>query len=181
MSEVTKLLTVITEDEIKSAIANEARNLSKKFEGQPLVIVAKLSGVFIFISDLIRQLKIDAGVQFVVNLNEDVENEIRKEKVKFGIGLENSLKDKNILIVEDILDAGNSIQALYDFVSSEKPKEIMVLTLLDKFKTKRSINFEYNTLFKVESDYFVGYGLDHNESYRGLRDIYKFTNENEAE
>ncbi|AXK50898.1 phosphoribosyltransferase [Spiroplasma alleghenense] len=180
MKEVTKLLTVITEDEIKSAIANEARNLSKAFEGQALVIVAKLSGVFIFISDLIRQLKIDVGVQFVVNLSEDVNNEIKKEKVKFDIGIQNSLKDKNILIVEDILDAGTSIQALYDFVAKDKPKEIRVLTLLDKFKTKRNISFDYNTLFKVENDFFVGYGLDYNESYRGLRDIYKFTNENEG-
>ncbi|AHI54234.1 hypoxanthine-guanine phosphoribosyltransferase [Spiroplasma sabaudiense Ar-1343] len=178
MEEVTKLLTVITEEEIKSAIISEARNLSKIYEGQSLVIVAKLSGVFIFVSDLIRQLKVDVGVQFVATQSQEVGNEIKSSAAKFDIGISSSLKGKNVLIVEDILDFGTTLQSLYESIEKEKPKEIRVLTLLDKFRTKRSFKFNYKALFNVESDYFVGYGLAHNDSYRGLRDIYKFTKVN---
>lgn len=165
----TNLLTVITEDEIKASIAKIASDYGKMYENEQLIIVAELSGVFVFLSDLIRELPIDTAIQFVTT-----PNQVQLEKrFKIDIGLSTSLKDQNVLIVTDVFYRGSSLSRLYELVQLEKPKDVKILSLVNKQCTNKNTNLPVSYLFNIEDCFLVGYGLTHNESYRGLKSIYK--------
>ncbi|AKU80311.1 phosphoribosyltransferase [Spiroplasma turonicum] len=166
-----KLVTMITEEEIKSAITNAAQKYAKLYENQQLTIVADLRNSFIFIADLIRELPIDVTIQFVATPTHDVEN-CNLHESKIDLGLTSSLKDKNVLIVNDILLNGKTLTRLYDYVKEEEPSSIRILNLLEKENKDRIIDLEFESLFKIENLFIVGYGLTYNESYRGLKAIY---------
>ncbi|AKX34700.1 hypoxanthine-guanine phosphoribosyltransferase [Spiroplasma litorale] len=166
-----KLVTIITEEEIRSAIANAAQSYGKLYENQQLTIVADLRNSFIFIADLIRELPIDVTIQFVATPTKDIEN-CNLQNSKIDLGLTESLKGKNVLIVNDILLNGNTLTRLYDYVKNEDPGSIKILNLIEKDNKDRNISLEYESLFKIDNLFIVGYGLTYNESYRGLKAIY---------
>lgn len=166
---IANLVTVITEDEIKASIMKVASDYGKAYENQQLTIVAELSGVFVFVADLIRELPIDVTIQFVTTPDKAEMN----KKIKIDLGLNSSLKDKNVLILTDIFYEGNALKRMHDIVSLEEPRDIKVLSLIDKQCKNRKVDLEVHSLFKIDEDFIVGYGLTHNESYRGLKSIYK--------
>ncbi|AGR42539.1 phosphoribosyltransferase [Spiroplasma diminutum] len=163
-----KLVTLITEEEIKAAIAKVGSDLGKTYEDQQLTIVADLSSSFIFIADLIRELPIDVTIQFVTNPRED-------EEVLIDLELKNTLKDKNVLIVNDVLNKGNRLERLYNLVKNEGPANVQILNLIEKNTKERNIELESTSLFKIEDLFLVGYGLTYKESYRGLKGIYSLS------
>ncbi|AGR41668.1 phosphoribosyltransferase [Spiroplasma taiwanense] len=163
-----KLVTLVTEEEIKAAIVKAAADFAKLYENEQLTIVADLSSSFIFIADLIRELPIDVTIQFVTTpIHEE-----KDKRVKIDLGLKTTLKDKNVLIVNDILFNGNSLSRLYNLVKEEEPKDIKILTLIEKNSKTREFSEDYTTLFKIDDNFVVGYGLTYKESYRGLKGIY---------
>ncbi|ASP28755.1 hypoxanthine-guanine phosphoribosyltransferase [Spiroplasma corruscae] len=166
-----KLITMITEDEIKSAIINAAQSYGKLYENQQLTIVADVRNSFIFIADLIRELPIDVTIQFVVTPTKELEN-CNLQESKIDLGLTTSLKGKNVLIVNDILNNGNTLNRLFDYVNKEQPLSIKILNLIEKDNKDRNVKLEYESLFKIDNLFIVGYGLTYNESYRGLKAIY---------
>ncbi|ALD66903.1 phosphoribosyltransferase [Spiroplasma cantharicola] len=163
-----KLVTLITEEEIKAAIAKIGTDLGKTYENQQLVIVADLSSSFIFIADLIRELPIDVTIQFVTTPKEN-------EDLLIDLGLKNTLTDKNVLIVNDVLNKGNRLQKLHSLVKKEKPANIQILNLIEKNIKERKMELESASLFKLEDVFVVGYGLTYKESYRGLKGIYSLS------
>ncbi|QHX37070.1 phosphoribosyltransferase [Spiroplasma sp. BIUS-1] len=163
-----KLITLITEEEIKAAIAKAGSDIGKKYEDQQLTIVADLSSSFIFIADLIRELPIDVTIQFVTTPKEN-------EDLIIDLGLKHTLKDKNVLIVNDVLNKGNRLARLYDLVQKEQPNNVSVINLIEKNIKDRNIEVESTSLFKLEDVFIVGYGLTYKESYRGLKGIYSLS------
>ncbi|AUM63044.1 phosphoribosyltransferase [Spiroplasma monobiae] len=165
-----KLVTLITEEEIKAAISKAGTDLGKAYEGQQLTIVADLSSSFIFIADLIRELPIDVTIQFVTNPKEDEDQII-------DLGLKHTLKDKNVLIVNDVLNKGNRLERLNNLVQKEEPANVQILNLIEKNSKDRTVELESTSLFKLEDVFIVGYGLTYKESYRGLKGIYSLSTE----
>ncbi|WP_339020867.1 phosphoribosyltransferase [Spiroplasma endosymbiont of Atherix ibis] len=163
-----KLITLITEEEIKAAITKAGTDIGKKYEDQQLIIVAELSSSFIFIADLIRELPIDATIQFVTTYNEN-------EELLIDLGLKKSLKGKNVLIANDILNKGTRLEKLYNLVKKEEPAYVQILNLVEKNNKERTVHFESTSLFKLEDVFIVGYGLTYKESYRGLKGIYSLS------
>ncbi|WP_339030007.1 MULTISPECIES: phosphoribosyltransferase [unclassified Spiroplasma] len=163
-----KLVTLITEEEIKAAIAKVGTDLGKTYENQQLVIVADLSSSFIFIADLIRELPIDVTIQFVTTPKEN-------EDLLIDLGLKHTLTDKNVLIVNDVLNKGNRLEKLHNLVEKEKPANIQILNLIEKNIKDRKMELESASLFKLEDVFVVGYGLTYKESYRGLKGIYSLS------
>lgn len=161
-----QLTTLISEEEIKSAISKAASEYSKTYENEQLTIVADLSNTFIFVADLIRELQIDTTIQFITR------DAAQEPKSKIDLGLAESLAGKNVLIVTDIYHKGNTLKKIYEIVNGEKPKQVNVLSLIEKKSKDREQELEVNSLFKIEEVYIVGYGLTYNGSYRGLKGIY---------
>ncbi|AUB32164.1 phosphoribosyltransferase [Spiroplasma floricola] len=163
-----KLITLITEEEIKAAITKAGTDIGKRYEDQQLIIVAELSTSFIFIADLIRELPIDATIQFVTTYNEN-------EELLIDLGLKKTLKGKNVLIANDILNKGTRLEKLYNLVKKEEPANVQILNLIEKNNKERTVHLESTSLFKLEDVFIVGYGLTYNESYRGLKGIYSLS------
>ncbi|AOG61079.1 hypoxanthine-guanine phosphoribosyltransferase [Spiroplasma helicoides] len=173
MTENRQLITLIAEDEIKAAIVKAASEYAKMYENEQLTIVAELSSTFVFVADLIRELPIDVTIQFITKIDA-IEGATR-----IDLGLSTSLHNKNVLIVSDVLYKGRTLQKIYDIAMQDKPKDVRVITLIEKKNKDRELSFEVDALFKIEDVFIVGYGLTYNESYRGLKGIYSLSTEGE--
>jgi|GEM_PF-3923683 len=165
------VMILISEEEIKSAIIKAASEYSKMYENEQLTIIADLTNTFVFAADLIRELQIDTTIRFITK--DYYENNHQKPNAEG----EESLKDKNILIITGLLQSGLTSKKIYDNVNDEKPKNIKVLALIEKNSKNKIENFEVSSLFKVEDIFIVGYGITYNKSYGGLKGIYSLQSE----
>lgn len=166
-----QVMILISEEEIKSAIIKAASEYSKMYENEQLTIIADLTNTFVFAADLIRELQIDTTIRFITK--DYYENNRQKPSAED----EESLKDKNILIITGLLQSGLTLKKIYDNVNEEKPKNIKVLSLIEKKSKNKVENFEISSLFKVEDIFIVGYGITYNKSYGGLKGIYSLQSE----
>lgn len=124
-----------------------------------------------FFADLVREISIPVTVDFVrlASYGSETQSsgivEIRKD-------VEMSLKDKNVIIVEDIVDSGNTIETLYHLLAQREPKSLKVCTLIDK-RGRREVEFEADYIgMSMDDGFIIGYGLDLDERYRNLSEIY---------
>jgi hypoxanthine phosphoribosyltransferase len=134
-------------------------------------MLAVLNGAFIFAGDLIRLLKVDAEVSFVKL--KSYRGTVSTGEVQTLIGLMHELKDREVLIVEDIIDTGRTMSKLLEMVWEQSPTSVKVCTLLvkpDVFKNKYRLDY---VGFSIPDKFVVGYGLDYDELGRQLPDIYK--------
>lgn len=161
---------LVSEEEIKEIIDNLSSQINKDYNGEELTVIIILKGSLIFASDLIRMLDMPVSIEFMrvssygagtsssgfINIKQDVECDI---------------EGKNILIIEDIIDSGNTLYKLKEVLSERKPKTCRICTMLDKPERRvADVDVEYQG--KVIPDEFaVGYGLDYNENYRNLKYI----------
>ena len=170
-SDENRLKTVIPYDELLDRVKVLATDISRDFKGKQLVLVATLKGSFIFVADLIRELKIPAHVDFV-----SVSSYIGttpQEKVSLHYGPLHDVKGKHVVVVEDIIDTGETIKVAVDALRKKGALEVKVCSLIKrKHSTDDVLTPEYIG-FKVDSGFVVGYGLDYNENYRNLKGIFE--------
>ncbi|MBW2063057.1 MAG: hypoxanthine phosphoribosyltransferase [Deltaproteobacteria bacterium] len=170
MSEPEKKL-VISQSQIEARVKELARELSRTYEGQEVVLVGVLNGVFMFLSDLVKEMTIPLKVDFV-RLASYGSGSVSSGQVEMKKDVEQDLEGKHVLIVDDIADGGLTLDFLKKHLAEKKPASIRVCVLLDK-KERRSVPVEIDfTGFQVDQGFLVGYGLDYNEKYRYFRDIY---------
>ena len=166
-----ELIPVLSEEEIELAVANLAEKISADYRGRELVLVGVLKGAFVFLADLSRHLTIDVMVDFVrltsYGMNRSSSGEVRLTKE-----LEIDIENKDVLIIEDIIDTGLSLTFLVDYIQSFKPRSVRICTMIDKRERRQTdIQIDY-AAHVVERGFLVGYGLDHAEIYRNLRAVY---------
>ncbi len=173
----TKDLTVyLSKDKINARTKEIASQLSNEFSKEYPVIIGVLNGSFIFLSDLVRLLDFDCEIDFV-----KVNSYIGKEssgKVKLDQDVSIDMNNRRVVLVEDIIDSGLTIEFLYEHILSFKPKDITIVTLLSK---KNNYNLNFNIDFKgfeIGSEFVVGYGLDFNQKYRSLDSLYRLKGKN---
>jgi len=165
---------LISAEEIASIVKKLADQISKDYTGRELVLVCILKGAFMFLSDLVRRLKIPAQIDFV-------------RLASYGAGMESSgiieitkdieipIEGKDVLIIEDIIDSGRTLQFLKDRLSLANPRSVKICALLDK-KARREVEMEADYLGSdVDNVFIVGYGIDFDENYRHLPEIYYVT------
>jgi hypoxanthine phosphoribosyltransferase len=165
---------LITAEEIASIVKILADQISRDYIGKELILVCILKGAFIFLSDLVRHLKIPAKIDFVrlASYGSGMKTSGRIEITK---DIEIPIEGKDILIIEDIIDSGRTLQFLKDRLALSNPRSIKVCALLDK-KSRREVEMEADYLgTEVEDIFIVGYGIDFNENYRYLPEIYYVT------
>jgi hypoxanthine phosphoribosyltransferase len=169
-----RLTLLLSQEEIAFIVKGLADQISKDYGDKELILVCILKGAFMFLSDLIRHLQISVKVDFV-RLASYGAGMKTSGKIEITKDIEIPIEGKDVLIVEDIIDSGRTLQFLKDRFSILNPHSIRVCALLDK-KARREVEIEADYLGKEVDDVFiVGYGIDFNETYRHLPEIYYVT------
>ena len=157
-------------DVIEKRVRELAGTISRDYEGKELIVIGILKGAFIFMADLIRCLSVPCRVDFV-RLASYAEGTSSSGKVVMTKDIETSIKDRDILIVEDVVDTGLTLSFLVNWLKERSPRSIKVCAFLDKRKRRR-VPFEADYVgFTIDDGFVVGYGLDFNEKARFLPDI----------
>lgn len=163
----------IREAEIQKSIVELARRIDADFEGKTPLFVGVLNGSFMFLADLMKHVTIPCEVSFVKLAS--YEGTSSTGAIKQLVGLNENIHDRTVIIVEDIVDTGNTIEHMIDSLKTQRPKEIKVATLLFKPEAyTKDIPVDYVAL-SVPNDFLVGYGLDYDGLGRNLKHIYKIT------
>ena len=170
MDEASKKI-LFSKETIQKRVKELAGQISKDYAGRELIVIGILKGAFIFMADLIREISTPCWVDFARLASYGAGSE-SSGKVVMTKDIETSIKDKDILIVEDILDTGLTMQYFVDWLKERNPKSLRICVFLDKRK-RRKVSFEADYVgFTIEDGFVVGYGLDFNEMYRFTPDIY---------
>lgn len=169
-----RLHPLLSREQIATIVKDLAEQISKDYKGRELVLVCILKGAFIFLSDLIRLLRAPAQVDFVrlASYGTEMKSSGRIEITK---DVEIPIEGKDVLIIDDIIDSGRTLLFLKDRLALLRPRSMKICALLDK-KSRREVEIEADYLGKDVDDVFVvGYGIDFNETYRHLPEIYYVT------
>jgi hypoxanthine phosphoribosyltransferase len=158
--------TVFSESLIQKRISEVALQISENFKNKEILVVAVLNGSFIFCADLVRKINLKIVVDFV-SLSSYCGMKSQC-KVNVVSGLKESVEDKNVLIIEDIVDTGVTLDFLIREISFKNPKNIKTCVLLNKkVIRKKNVSVDYSC-FEVDNSFVVGYGLDYDGLFRGL-------------
>ncbi len=158
-------------DEIKKRVEELALQISRDYEGKDLLLVGVLKGAFIFMADLIRCMKIPSIVDFIRVASYGAGTE-SSGQIKITKDIEVPLAGRDVLIVEDIVDSGITLDYLVKKLAECKPGSLKVCALIDK-RGRRKVPFEADYVgFTMDDGFIVGYGLDFNEMSRFHPDIY---------
>lgn len=159
----------LSPDQIKSRVAEISKQVNLEFENKNPVLIGILNGSFMFLSDLFKNLEIDCELSFLkVKSYENIES---TGEIKQLIGLNHDINNRNIIIVEDIVDTGLTLKFILEELSKFNPLSISVITLLHKpsaLKYKVPINI---VGFEIENKFVVGYGLDYDGFGRNSKEI----------
>lgn len=169
-----RLNRLISRKQITSIVKSLAKQISRDYGDREIVLVCILKGAFMFLSDLVRHLEIPVRVDFVrlASYGPGMKSSGRIEITK---DVELPIEGKDVLIIEDIVDSGHTLQFLKDRLSLANPRSVKICALLDK-KARREVKIEVDYLGREVDDVFVvGYGIDFNEAYRNLPEIYYVT------
>jgi len=162
---------LLPEKTVQEKVGTLARQISKDYSGKEVLLVGVLKGAFIFMADLARRMTIPLKIDFVRLASYGTETQ-SSGKVKFTKDLDTTLRGKDVIVVEDIIDTGITLQQLSRHLKARRPRSLKVVALLDK-PGRRKVNFQADYVgFRIEDHFVVGYGLDCAEEYRNLRGIY---------
>ena len=166
-----KLTTLISNDEIQDRIMEIAKDISKRFRDEIPILIGVLNGSFIFISDLMRKLDIDCEMDFIKMSSYAGQESIGTVTLLKDISA--NITDRHVIVVEDIIDSGLTINFLRDRLEGAKPKSVTIVTLLLK-PDIANLDFDVDYVgFEIPPEFVVGYGLDYNQKLRHLPEIYK--------
>lgn len=161
---------LIHKDKIAEAIRRLAREIRRDLQNTNPLVICILKGSFVFVADLVRALDIPVEVEFV-SLSSYGSGTETSGKVKMRLGTTCSLAGRHILVVDDIIDTGITINYLLSYLRRKKPASLRLCVLLDK-PARRQVAVPIDYLgFTVPNKFIVGYGIDWNEQYRYLPDV----------
>ena len=169
-SVATGLRVLYTRQQIAQRVEELAAEITRDFQGQSVIFVGVLKGASIFLSDLARQVKLDATFDFIIVSSYGNSTESSGE-VRLVKDVDSSMADKNVIIVEDILDTGLTLQFLRKLFLAHQPRALKIAALLDK-ASRRMVPVHGDYVgFTIPDEFVVGYGLDYAERYRNLPDV----------
>ena len=162
---------LIPREDIKKKVKNLARQISSDYEGKELILVGILKGAVFFLSDLARRISIPIKLDFV-RVSSYGSQMHSGGSVRLTKDLELPVAGKSIILVEDIVDTGLTLEYLIKAIEGKGADSIKICALIDKLERRdKAISIDYKG-FQVEEGFIVGYGLDCDEKYRHLPDIY---------
>ena len=163
--DVEKIL--YTEEELNSRVKELGAQITADYQGKAPVLASVLRGSYIFMADLTRAIDLPISVDFMA-VSSYGSGTVSSGQVEIKKDLSDSIEGKDLLIVEDILDSGNTLYYLLDVLRARKPASIRICTLMDKpSRRAKPIRADY-VGFTIPDAFIVGYGLDYDEKYRNL-------------
>jgi hypoxanthine phosphoribosyltransferase len=167
---VSRMKVLITREQITKRVAEMGREITRDFEGQTVLLIGVLKGATIFLSELARAIELDATFDFF-GVSSYADRTHQSGEVRLTKDVDSSLENKNVILVEDILDTGLTMNYLKDVVMTHKPRAFKIAALLDKPARRiQAIDADYLG-FTIPNEFVVGYGLDYAEHYRNLPEI----------
>ncbi|HJC72097.1 MAG TPA: hypoxanthine phosphoribosyltransferase [Candidatus Ruthenibacterium merdavium] len=161
------LKVLLTQEELREKVKELGRQITQDYQGKNLMIVTVLKGAVVFLADLMREIDVPAEIDFMVVSSYGAGTK-SSGVVKIVKDLDVPLKDKDLLIVEDILDSGMTLSYLKELLEGREPRSIRIATLLDK-PARRKVDLKADYIgYSVPDEFVVGYGLDYDEKYRNL-------------
>lgn len=158
---------LVSEAEIKETVKRLADEINNDLAGEDLIVAIILKGSMVFASDLIRKLTMPVTLDFM-RASSYGSGTASSGFINIRQDLENDIAGKNVLVVEDIIDSGNTLHKLKELLRERNPKTVRICTLLDKPSRRVTpVEVEYSGI-AIPDEYVVGYGLDYNETFRNL-------------
>ncbi|MFO7577458.1 MAG: hypoxanthine phosphoribosyltransferase [Pelovirga sp.] len=158
-------------ERIAAEVSRLGMEISRDFAGQDVMLISVLKGSFLFVADLIRAIEVPSVIDFV-RLASYGSGTSTSGIIEFRKGLEMPIRDRNVIIVEDIVDSGYTLESLYNKLLLQSPRSLKICTLIDK-RGRREVEIEADYVgITMDDGFIIGYGLDHDEQYRNLADIY---------
>lgn len=161
---------MIPAEEIDRAVDRVAEQLNERYAGRTPVFLGVLSGSFLFLSDLVRKTTFNSQLAFVKISSYEGTESTGQVKQQFGVDFD--IEGRDIIIVEDIVETGHSMNYLLDHLRRKNPASISICTLFfkpDKFLYEYKVDY---VALSIGNEFIVGYGLDYNQLGRNLKDIY---------
>ena len=166
-----ELIPVLNKNDIDNMVTRVASKISSDYRDHELILIGVLKGAFVFLSDLVRHLSIPVKLDFirVCSYGSGVSS---SGNIRLTKEIEMDVNNKDVLLVEDIVDTGLTLSYIIDYLKTFNPKTVKICALIDKHERRdTNIKIDY-TCHKVAEGFLVGYGLDYNEDYRDLAGIY---------
>ena len=158
-------------ERIASEIKRIGQEITRDFQGQEVMLVGVLKGSFLFIADLVREIELPTVIDFV-RLASYGSGTQTSGIIEFRKELEMPIRVTNVIIVEDIVDSGYTLECLYNKLLHHQPKSLKICTRIDK-TARREVEIEADYVgITMDDGFIIGYGLDHDERYRNLPDIH---------
>jgi hypoxanthine phosphoribosyltransferase len=156
---------------IQKRVREMGAQISKDYKGQRVHLIAVLKGATIFLSDLIRQIRVEVSLDFM-SVSSYGHGHQTSGEVRLNKDLDTSIEGLNVILVEDILDTGLTLGYLLRVLQQRKPSSLKIAALLDKpaRRIKKEVKADYIG-FQIPNEFVVGYGLDYAERYRNLKDV----------
>ena len=160
----------LTANQVQNRVAEMGAQISADYPEGPLYLIAILKGAFVFLADLSRAIQTPTRIEFM-GISSYGQDKTSSGQVKVTKDLDVSIEGHHVLIVEDIVDSGITLNYLSNLLRQRKPASLRIATLLDKPERRvRPVEVSY-VGFQIPDEFVVGYGLDYAEDYRNLRDI----------
>lgn len=164
---IENLRVLISEEQVNVRINELAKQISKDYEGRSIHLVCILKGSVFFSCDLAKRITIPVTMDFM-SVSSYGDEKVSSGRVKIVKDLDESIQDKDVLIIEDIIDSGRTLAYLMELLSSRAPKSLNICTLLDKPERRVSeVDVKY-VGFEIPDEFVVGYGLDYQQTLRNL-------------
>jgi len=166
-----ELIPVLTADDVHELVKRMAQRISEDYRGRELVLIAVLKGAFIFLADLVRELTLPVKIDFIQTSSYGAATR-SSGAVRLVKDVDVDIRGKDVLLVEDIVDTGVTVNWLLEHLASFQPRSLDVCALLDKRERREvTVPIAY-TGHITQEGFLVGYGLDYAEEYRHLPGIY---------
>lgn len=167
---------LITEDEIAEATKKAAKTIDELYDGNPILLVSILKGAFVFMADICRAVTVPCEIGFMC-AKSYYSGTVSAGAVKITMDLEQDISKYHVVIIEDIIDTGRTLNDVVNLLKARNPLSFKVITLLDK-PSRRVVDFKADlSLFTIPDHFVIGYGLDCGEYYRNLPYIAEYCEE----
>ncbi len=158
---------LLSKSKIQTRIKKVAKELDAYYEGKSPIAICILKGSVVFFSDLLRAMTVPVSMEFMKVSSYGASTQ-SSGKLSVGLDILSNIEGKHVLIVEDIIDSGNTMYVLKEMLQTRNPADIRIVSLLDK-PARRTADIQPDfTCFEIEDEFVIGYGLDYAEKYRDL-------------
>ncbi|MBQ2926504.1 MAG: hypoxanthine phosphoribosyltransferase [Ruminiclostridium sp.] len=158
---------LFTQEEIQEAIRTAGKDISDSYDGNPILLVSILKGAYVFLADLSRAVTVPCEIGFMC-AKSYYSGTVSTGAVKITMDLDQDVSKYHVIIVEDIIDTGRTLNDVVNLLKARNPLSLKVVTLLDK-PSRRKVDFKADvSLFTIPDHFVIGYGLDCGEYYRNL-------------